>query len=242
MTGTMICGDALAEMKKMESGTFGCIVTSPPYNLRRSMADDGGSEPDFRGWGPLRDGYENYGDNLPHAEYVAWQNACVREMWRLLRPDGALFYNHKFRVGRRPMLDHAGILEGVPVRQMVIWPRPSVNISPGHHYYVPNYENVYVIARDEWRVGRIYGDVWHMVQVPGNDHPAPFPVALPMRCLETAPDGAPVLDPFMGSGTTAVAAERMGLDWVGIERSNKYCELARRRVEAHAGQRRIDRC
>ena len=34
----------------------------------------------------------------------------------------------------------------------------------------------------------------------------------------------PVLDPFMGSGTTAVAAERMGLEWVGVEQSQEYCD------------------
>ena len=62
-------------------------------------------------------------------------------------------------------------------------------------------------------------------------HPAPFPVELPRRCIELYTyAGEVVLDPFMGSGSTAIAALQTGRRFVGYELSAEYCELARRRL------------
>ena len=43
----------------------------------------------------LVNGYANYDDCMPHEEYVYWQRECLTEMMRLLKDDGAIFYNHK---------------------------------------------------------------------------------------------------------------------------------------------------
>ena len=66
-----------------------------------------------------------------------------------------------------------------------------------------------------------------------NNHPTVKPIAL-MRYLiklVTPPDGV-VLDPFLGSGTTAIAAVLEGRDWIGIEREAEYCDIARARIAA----------
>ena len=66
-----------------------------------------------------------------------------------------------------------------------------------------------------------------------NHHPTVKPIAL-MRYLiklVTPPDGV-VLDPFLGSGTTAIAAVLEGRDWIGIEREAEYCDIARARIAA----------
>jgi site-specific DNA-methyltransferase (adenine-specific) len=63
------------------------------------------------------------------------------------------------------------------------------------------------------------------------NHPAPFPVELPRRCIEMYTyAGDVVLDPFLGSGTTAVAAKMCGRTYVGVDLSKEYCAIAQERL------------
>ncbi len=65
-------------------------------------------------------------------------------------------------------------------------------------------------------------------------HPAPFPVELPARCIKLYTfERDIVLDPFMGSGTTAIAAYKLNRHYVGYEVSREYARLARERIENH---------
>jgi len=61
-------------------------------------------------------------------------------------------------------------------------------------------------------------------------HPTQKPLALMRWCLSLVPDAATVLDPWLGSGTTLVAAKLEGRHAVGIELSEKYCEIAAERL------------
>jgi DNA modification methylase len=81
--------------------------------------------------------------------------------------------------------------------------------------------------------GRNMRSVWEMATESLPDaHYAPFPQELVKRCIQAgAPDGGLVLDPFLGSGTTAYVARKMGRRCVGIELSRDYCELIRVRTQ-----------
>ncbi len=62
-------------------------------------------------------------------------------------------------------------------------------------------------------------------------HPAPFPVELPFRLIDLYTyEGDLVLDPFLGSGTTCVAAKMLHRDYVGYDTIRRYCDLARNRL------------
>lgn len=63
------------------------------------------------------------------------------------------------------------------------------------------------------------------------DHPTQKPVGVMKWCISHLPHGETILDPFMGSGTTGVAAVQMGRDFIGIEREEKYFDIACRRIE-----------
>jgi len=219
-------------MRKMADETIRLIVTSPPYNIKNSTGNglknaNGGKWPRAA----LQNGYAAHDDCMPHQEYVAWQRECLTEMMRLLRPDGAIFYNHKWRVQGGLLQDRSDIMDGFPVRQILIWERAGgINFNSG--YFLPNYEVVYLIAKPDFRLApkaNAVGCVWHIPQESANPHPAPFPVDLAMRCIESVGAG-PVLDPFMGSGTTAIAAETAGVEWIGIEKSPEYVKMANERI------------
>ena len=69
-------------------------------------------------------------------------------------------------------------------------------------------------------------------------HPTQKPLKLIFWCLKWD-DGNLVLDPFMGSGTTAVACERLKRKWIGIEIEEKYCEIAAKRIEQERKQLKL---
>ena len=213
------------------------IVTSPPYNIKNSTGNGlkcgrGGKWPQAE----LINGYDGHDDSMPRAAYVDWQQECLREMLRVLKPDGAIFYNHKRRV-------QAGINEDpweivgcpeFPLRQIIVWQRDGgINFNPT--YFLPTYEVIYFIAKPAHRLApkaNKVGDVWRISQnADKNDHPAPFPLELASRCVQSSP-GEVVMDPFMGSGTTAIAAMRHRRRFIGVEKSPQYCKMARARIKS----------
>lgn len=211
-------GDCVKLMNKMPAASVDLIVTSPPYNIKNST---GSGLKDGRGgkWSnaELINGYSNHDDSMPHDEYVKWQRDCLHAMMRVLRNDGAIFYNHKWRVQNGLLQDRSNIVDGFPVRQIIIWQRNGgINFNAG--YFLPTYEVIYMICKPDFKLAdkaSAMGDVWTIPQESNNPHPAPFPVELAERCIR-ASTGNIVLDPFIGSGSTAIAAEAAGKDWVGL--------------------------
>ena len=82
-------------------------------------------------------------------------------------------------------------------------------------------------------VDLIVGDVWEEHQETNNPHPAPFPIGLPARAIETTAP-ALTLDPFMGSGTVLRSAKNAGRRAIGIEIEERYCEIAAKRLAQEA--------
>jgi len=238
VTGEIYHGDCLSVMASMPEESVRLVVTSPPYNIKQSTGNglkngSGGK------WAnaALQNGYDEHNDSMPHDEYVTWQRDCLTAMMRLLRPDGAIFYNHKWRVQNGMLQDRSDIVAGFPVRQIIIWKRSGgINFNPG--YFLPNYEVIYLICKPEFKLmsgANALGCVWQIHQENSNPHPAPFPVELAARCIGSVGEG-PVLDPFMGSGTTAIAAEQMGIPWIGIEKSALYVDMAKDRINTVTGR------
>ena len=236
--GKIHCGDCLQLMRKMPSKSIDLIVTSPPYNIKNSTGNglkngSGGKWPNA----DLIGGYKAHDDNMPHRDYVAWQRNCLEEMMRLLPDDGAIFYNHKWRVQNGVLQDRSDIVQGFPIRQIIIWKRKGgINFNPG--YFLPTYEVIYLIAKRDFKLSKganKMGDVWEIPQARGIEHPAPFPVELAQRCIASS-CGSVVLDPFIGSGSTAIAAAMLSRAWIGIDISIDYCKGARSRIRKYKAE------
>ena len=236
---TIICADCLAVMKEMPSNSIDLVVTSPPYNLKNSTGNGMKSCTTSGKWAgaALQNGYTHHDDCMPHNEYIAWQRNCLAEMFRLIKNDGAIFYNHKWRVQDGLLQDRQDIVGDFPVRQIIIWKRKGgINFNPG--YFLPTYEVIYLIAKPDFRLApkaNALGDVWEFTQEMRNGHPAPFPVALIDRIIGST-NAQIILDPFIGSGTTAIAALGLKRNYIGIELSPEYCEMAEERVAQQSQQ------
>jgi modification methylase len=238
------CADVLPKLSGID-----LAFTSPPYNL--GTTSGGGFAGDRFGnysvdaklgkrggggkWsgGALADGYGLHDDALPHDEYVAWQKSILSAVWNTLSETGAIFYNHKVRVLSGLAITPLEYNPGLPLRQIIIWRRAGgVNFSPA--FYLPTHEWIALFAKAAFRLrdkaASGIGDVWEVAQESGTEHPAPFPVGLPLRALETT-TAQTILDPFMGSGTVGVAAHRKGRAFIGIEREPRWFDLACKRIE-----------
>lgn len=256
----LLVSDALDYLRGFPDGSVPMFLFSPPYNLgnttgrfsgppighydpNKGMAARGGLgkwKPKSKGsWlngrPPIADGYDGAGDNMQHDEYVAWQHAILRECWRALADNGAIYYNHKPRIQNGLLIEPRDYVpRDLPVRQRIIWARAG-GINFSSVFYLPTYEEILLICKPAFRLrskgASGAGDVWSIAQEAGTWHPAPFPLALAERAIETVMP-AFVVDPFAGSGTTARAAKRYGIGYSGCDLSAAYLEKARAAVAA----------
>jgi hypothetical protein len=164
---------------------------------------------------------------MDQAAYDSWQREVLAECWRVARM--AVFYNHRPRVEHGILRDPLGNDFGIPLRQRIIWNR-GTGIDVNLRAFCTRGEYVYLFAKPDFALvshsASGMGDVWDLgIEYGVKDHPAPFPVSLPTRCI-TATGAASVLDPFAGSGTTLRAAADLHVQGIGIEIEPRFCELA----------------
>jgi site-specific DNA-methyltransferase (adenine-specific) len=117
---------------------------------------------------------------------------------------------------------------------MVVWDKGHLGLGNGfraqHELVCHASKGVPNIAN------RGVGNVLTEKRVPTTDHPSPKPVPLMIRLLSVVTaEGGVVLDPFMGSGSTLVAAYESGRRAIGIELEERYCEITARRLSEHQG-------
>jgi site-specific DNA-methyltransferase (adenine-specific) len=238
---TIYHGDALDLMREMGDESVDIVVTSPPYNM--------GLTPGGNGRGMYRhttqkatrfgDGYTDEGDDsLDPEEYAALRCAELWEMWRIARL--GVFWNHRPRIIHGRLVDpleqvtahDPTAAELPPVRQRIILNR-GTGIDVNVNQFCTRGEYLYLFAKPAFRLvdhaASGMGDVWDVGIAREAEHPAPFPLSVPARCI-AATGAQSVLDPFLGSGTTLRAAKDAGIVGIGIERSARYCEVAVKRL------------
>lgn len=227
-------GDCLEVMTQMPDESVDIVVTSPPYNM--GLVPGGNGRGMYRPGannkaGRFRDGYGAHDDAMDQDAYDTWQRQVLAECWRLARK--AVFYNHRPRVEHGVLRDPLGNDFGIPLRQRIIWNRKT-GIDVNLRAFCTRGEYVFLFAKPDFALvdhaASGMGDVWDLgIEYGVKEHPAPFPVSLPSRCIE-ATGATSVLDPFCGSGTTLRAASDLGVRGIGIEMEERFCELAVRRL------------
>jgi site-specific DNA-methyltransferase (adenine-specific) len=222
---SIIVGDCLEELAALPSQSVDIILTDPPYTLPDHQLQVGpGLRP--RSFG----------------EFGAYQHffrRFVREATRVLKRSGDLvvFCDETTYAAMYPIL-----YEAFCATKLLVWDKRRIGLGGvwrrqfelvAHSYLTPKRAR----SRD--------GDILAAAPVRAKLHPSQKPVDLLERLLaKLAPPHAAVLDPFAGSGSTLVAAERLGMDAVGIEISPDYALVAKTRLAdlaaAQKGEARRD--
>jgi len=230
----IIKGDTLKVLQKLESNSVDVGITSPPYNKQENK----------KGWLVKNVKYDKHSDKQDELFYQNNQIAVLNELFRITKEGGSFFYNHKTRWEKGEMSHPIEWLKKTKwtIRQEIIWDRTiAANIRGWRFWqvderiywlYKPIYNNK--IGKELLSKHALVTSIWRFPPERNNPHPAPFPLMLPIRCiysiLDTFKNGV-VIDPYVGSGTTLVAAKLLGHNYIGIDISKKYIEMAQNRIK-----------
>lgn len=208
------------------------IITSPPYNLGQEKWPMGGNGRTPREAGV---GYSEHEDNMPETDYQAWQIQCLKELYRITKPGGSLFYNHKVRQRDGEIIHPVVWIQGTTkwsLRQEIIWDRVSTHNHSATLFW-PQDERIYWMTKGKPNLGEQHigmPSVWKEfgpIPKPNGGHPAPFTPALPRMILKAVgKPGDVILDPFGGGMTTCVVASALGYKSIGVDVAEDYVKQA----------------
>lgn len=245
LLNTVTQGDCLDVMERIPDGSVDITITSPPYNL----GIDYGSYKDELPF----DEYVNFMENVFNLVYQKTKKGgrvCIN-----VPPDiGVLKDNTKTSLDA--VFYNVLTEKGFKYRTKIVWNKNQITSrtawgsfkSPSNPNILPPFEYVLVFYKEtpkkdgskeniditkeefiEWTNG-----LWTLAPESKKKigHPAPYPITLCERLLKMfSYKGDVALDPFIGSGTTAVAAINTNRQFIGIEKESEYVEIAKRRID-----------
>lgn len=242
---TVICGDAIEEMRRLSDRSIRLIVTDPPYNLNKN--------------------YGNNQDALAFEEYLSFSRQWLTEAKRVLTDDGTIYVF----MGMRYISYVYSILEqelGMTFNSWITWfYTQGIGKTKG---FSPRHDDILMFTKDpqkfvfhlnDIRVPQKYyrsvnnmrganpGNVWefshmHYCNKNRKQHPTQKPEGLFERMILASSDpGDTVLDPFVGSGTALRVCQQTGRNGIGIDSNPEYIEMTNNRLaEAFTGFDSID--
>lgn len=224
---TIYHGDCLGLMGVMESESVGVIFTDPPYSSgarnagamrsRKSMRREEG---EF--------GFDKWigGDNLAAHGFAMLVRLFGVEALRITERDGHFFSFMDWR--QLPVLQGAIESAGWMARGLLVWDKMHFGMGNGFRQQAEFILHASKGTGDNFLrhdLGTVFRDK-RQSDVIG--HPTVKPTAVVEQCLSAVP--GTILDPFMGSGTTLIAAKNLGRPAIGIEIEERYCEIAAQRL------------
>ena len=221
----------------LDAESIDLIVTSPPYGLGKS--------------------YGVCTDDWSFDAYVEQFRLWMARCYEWLKPDGRACVNIPLdttvggRRGAGAVLTQALLDVGFQYHATIVWDKGYINARTAWGSWrsarapsvIATAELIVVVYKHEWRkrsagVSDLTREefmewvrgVWRITPASAKraGHPAPFPLEIPKRCIKLfSYVGDTVLDPFVGTGTTLVAARDLGRHGIGIEIDPRYAAMAR---------------
>lgn len=234
------CMDCLEGMKQLPNESIDLVVTSPPYNIGID--------------------YNEYDDKRDWQEYYSWCENWLKEIFRVLKQDGRLCLNHylslgtsAFRTAPLMELNAIALKLGFKHHSVAIWTDRTLAkrtawgswLSASAPYINSPFEGILILYKTFWKKlskGKSTIDkqsfmdgcsgIWNIATETKGLTKANFHLDLPKLCINLFSfQGEIVLDPFMGSGTTAVACVQTERDFIGFEINQEYVDVANKRLQ-----------
>ena len=239
----IICNDALTALKDIDDNSVDVVLTSPPYNFDME--------------------YDEHNDKDQNEIYIDTLITIFSECKRTLRDGGRMIINiqpnYKDYFPSHHYITSRLIDDGLIWRGEVLWLKNNLKKltawgsykSPSSPYLNYPFEFVEIfskksikhegkkedidITKDEF-IKYVNGH-WSIApetRMKDFDHPAMFPEELVKRCLKLfSYKNDLILDPFNGVGTTTLVSHQLGRRYIGIDISQKYCDIATDRIACH---------
>ncbi|MBO6675268.1 MAG: DNA methylase [Rhizobiales bacterium] len=203
----IIQGNSAEVLKEVKAGSIDVAITDPPYLVN------------------YRDSHGRTVANDANAEGVL---PTFPELYRVMKPNSLVICFAGWTA--LDAFTTAWREVGFQIVGHIVWAKDYASSSRQTAFH---HESAYVLAKGRPKKPTVpLPDVQEWVYSGNKLHPTEKAVEIIKPLVETfSKPGDLVLDPFLGSGTTAVAASLMGRDYLGIELEERYCQLARKRLK-----------
>lgn len=226
-------GDCLEVMRTMADSAVDAVVTDPPYSSGGQFRGDrmGTTRKKYQNSGTVKLYPEFTGDNRDQRSFGYWSTLWVSECLRITKPGGVCLLFSDWR--QLPSVTDVIQSGGWVWRGIAVWDKTEA-ARPAKGRFRNQCEFVAWGSKGSMpTVGKCLPGVWRKaISSKAKHHTTAKPVEVMTGLLEICPPGGTVLDPFMGSGTTGVAAAQLGLSFIGIESDPGYYAIADRRIAA----------
>ncbi len=244
----VLVGDCIETLRRLPPASVHAVFADPPYNLQLKGEL---RRPDTSVVDAVDDEWDRFED---FAAYDAFTREWLAECRRILRKDGTLWvigsYHNVFRLGTamqdlgfwilndviwrkaNPMPNFRG-RRFTNAHETLIWAARGPDSRYRFNYHAMKALNDDLQMRSDWFIPLCTGGERLRGEDGAKLHPTQKPEALLHRViLSCTQPGEVVLDPFLGTGTTAAVAKRLGRRFIGIEREEAYAQAARARLAA----------
>jgi len=220
-------------MAHLSNDSVCLTVTSPPYNL---------GEKHHTG-NKVFKAYNTYIDNLPEDQYQSNQIDFLNELYRATKQGGSVMYNHKNRIRNGKQISpYEWLLKTEwTIKQEIVWFNGSQNFDKCRFY--PMTERIYWLSKgihtDFYNVINQHDLIKDLAEGTNKEHKRAFPLSLAERLIMCFPESNLIFDPYLGSGTTAIAAHNLNKSFIGCEIDLNYYELAVKRIKSYTNQQKL---
>ena len=236
--------DCMKLMAEFEDNHFDLAITSPPYNMNLRVNSRGDGYCSRQVVKELSTKYENFSDNLPMDEYADFLVESVSELLRVSR---MVFFNIQMVTGNKPAIFKMMGHFADQIKEVIIWDKGSGQPAIGAGVMNSSYEYIIVFGGNP--IARAFADpcfprgtldnIWRIGRSSSADssHRASFPLQLVETILRNfSSEGCKVVDPFLGTGTTAIACHYAKCHLTASELDKDYYDAAIERIERETAQ------